>query len=350
MRYEYKSKDIPITRLDVEVTYFVDRSCDRDKQRVSERERERKKEITAMGGSRIYDHSLLSYNMRNQEVSLSLMTLLYQELIQHEYKQSDSIEQFQYKLARTGYRLGVNILELVNYRSSVPQPILNKFKDSSSSSSSSATTATTVAAATTSRATNMSKENGVATTNAYGSNNMVTSIISTNGGGGSGGSGSGSGGNTAVATSTPQHINNVSNIEDKEYVSIGKDIPKMKRRDLKIIDTLQFIHGTVWSYLFGHVSNDLMKSQENDTEYRIVDNEPQWTQFISSSKRNQVHYESCNYMLCGLIQGYLCESGFPCAVTAHWQPTDQYPQRIVFVIQFQQDVVTREQLRYTARG
>lgn len=286
-----------------------------------------------MAGSRIYDHSLLSYNKRNQRVSLSLMTLLYQELIQYIYKQSDSIEQFQYKLIKTGYRLGVNILELINYRSSVPQPILNKFKESSFSS-----------LPTTSTSTNKFSENATITSGGSvsvsdGGVTSANAISAT----------SSSNNNMDIDTNTTQRMGVVSYIEDKEYVSVGKDIPKMKRRDLKIIDILQFIHGTVWSYLFGHVSNDLMKSQENDTEYRIIDNEPQWTQFISGSKRNQVHYESCNYMLCGLIQGYLYESGFPCNVTAHWQPIDQYPQRIVFVIQFQQEVMTREQLRYSGR-
>lgn len=306
-----------------------------------------------MAGSRIYDHSLLSYNKRNQEVSLSLMTLLYQELIQHVYKQSDSIEQFQYRLTKTGYRLGVNIVELINYRSSVPQSILSKFKESSFSSSSSFSSATSTSTNRSNEIANATNNGSVSTTNA------ITTISTTSSGNNNMNTGTGTGMSTDTSTgmstgintdtSATQHVNGMNYIEDKEYVSIGKDIPKMKRRDLKIIDTLQFIHGTVWSYLFGHVSNDLMKSQENDTEYRIIDNEPQWTQFISGSKRNQVHYESCNYMLCGLIQGYLCESGFPCTVTAHWQPTDQHPQRIVFVIQFQQDVMTREQLRYGGR-
>lgn len=296
-----------------------------------------------MAGSRIYDHSLLSYCKGHQEVSLSIMTLLYQELIQNAYKHSDSIEQFQFKLTRIGYRLGVDILELVNYRSSVPQSILNKFKESSNASTSTSKSIETISNSSTT--TNTTSPTTTTTATTIGTTAASTTAINT---GITSSSSLGTANTNAIGYSNP--TNGMNYIEDKEYVSIGKDIPKMKRRDLKIIDILQFIHGTVWSYLFGHVSDDLMKSQENDTEYRIIDNEPQWTQFISGSKRNQVHYESCNYMLCGLIQGYLCESGFPCNVTAHWQPVVQYPQRIVFVIQFQQDVVTREQLRYNSRS
>lgn len=248
-----------------------------------------------MPASRIYDHSLLPHGKTQQEVSLSVMTLLYQEMIQRLYKQSDSIEHFQSKLNDVGYRLGVNVLELLNYRASVPVSIISKAKDLGNT---------------------MSNSNTVIT------NNSISN-----------------------APTTSSNASTLSNFID-EFNSLGKDIPRMKRRDLQIIDILQFIHGTVWSYLFGHVSSDLVKAQGNETEYRIIDNEPQWTQFISGA-RNQLHYESCNYMLCGVIQGFLKESGFPCDVSAHWQPSDEQPQRIVFLIQFHQQVVAREQLRYS---
>lgn len=249
-----------------------------------------------MPASRVYDHSLLPYGKGQQEVSLSIMTLLYQEMIQRLYKQSDSIEHFQSKLSDVGYKIGVNVLELLNYRASVPVNILNKAKDVGNS---------------------MSNSNAVTANNSGSTAFTIASSGST-----------------------------VSNSFDEEFNTLGKDISRMKRRDLQIIDTLQFIHGTVWSYLFGHVSSDLVKAQGNDTEYRIVDNEPQWTQFISG-ERNQLHYESCNYMLCGVIEGFLNESGFPSEVSAHWQPTDTQPQRVVFLIQFHPQVVAREQLRYS---
>lgn len=250
-----------------------------------------------MPASRVYDHSLLPSGKQPKEVSLSVMTLLYQEMIQRMYKQSESIEQFKAKLNQVGYRLGVNVLELLNYRASVPASVVSKSLAASS--------------------TNASASNIV---------NATSTITSSN--------------------STTDSVTNITTPSlDEGFSSLGKDIPRMKRRDLQIIDTLQFIHGTVWSYLFGHVSSDLVKAQGNDTEYHIVDNEPEWTQFISGA-RNQLHYESCNYMLCGLIQGFLVESGFPCVVSAHWQPQDNWPQRIVFLIQFQQQVVDREQLRY----
>lgn len=229
------------------------------------------------------------------------MTLLYQEIIQRLYHQSQSIEEFQQRLDKLGYRIGVNLLELLNYRASVPVTTVNKALGSSSSGN----------------------------VNISSPSNIAGSSMDENE---SGGKKLNEGGRGI-------------NVPSSEFNQLGRDISRMKRRDLKVVDILQFIHGSVWSYLFGHVSSDLVKAQGNDTEYRILDNEPQWTQFIAT--QNQLHYESCNYLLCGVIRGFLTEAGFPCSVTAHLQPTEQWPQRVVFLIQLSTQVAEREQLRYS---
>ena len=102
---------------------------------------------------------------------------------------------------------------------------------------------------------------------------------------------------------------------------------------------LQFVHGTVWSYLFGHVSDDLVKSSERDNEYMIVDNRPVLTQFIPGGV-------SCDYFVCGIIQGFLNTAEFPCKVSAHCMPQNGFDRRVVYLIQFDKHVLEREGLRF----
>ena len=117
----------------------------------------------------------------------------------------------------------------------------------------------------------------------------------------------------------------------------------MRRRDLKILDILQFIHGTLWSYLFHHVSDDLVKSSERNNEYMIVDNEPQLTQFIPQSSK---FLNSCHFFVCGMIQGFLLNGGFPCSVSPHLMPVDGFDERVIYLIKFDEQVLERESLRF----
>ena len=122
--------------------------------------------------------------------------------------------------------------------------------------------------------------------------------------------------------------------------SLASSISVMKRRDLKMLEVLQFIHGTVWQYLFGRASDDLVKSSERENEYMIIDNSPTLTRFISSTN------VQCDFFVCGIIEGILDAGSFPCKVTAHSVPEDKFNKRVVFVIKFDQEVLEREALRF----
>lgn len=238
--------------------------------------------------SRLYSESLM---FRKQEVSLSAMAFLFQEMIAQIHKCSKTASEFESKLNDHGYGIGAKLLELLNLRASV--------------------TATAY-----SRGTNFLSGTSSNTAETSGTVSGVT------------GTGSSS------AASDHIYYNHENGSE-----SLAALISSMRSRDLKILDILQFIHGTVWSYLFGHVSDDLVKSSERDNEYMIVDNLPTLTQFIPGGI-------SCDYYICGIIQGFLNSAEFPCRVSPHSMPQNGFDQRVVYLIQFDKHVLEREGLRF----
>lgn len=121
--------------------------------------------------------------------------------------------------------------------------------------------------------------------------------------------------------------------------NVASAITNMKRRHLKILETLQYIHLTVWQYLFSRPSNDLVKSSERDNEYMIIDNEPTLSQFIQHTS------VQCESLTCGIIEGFLDMAGFSCHVTSHFVEEDGFANRTVYLIQFDKEVVEREALR-----
>ncbi|CCK69707.1 TRAPP subunit TRS31 KNAG_0C06110 [Huiozyma naganishii CBS 8797] len=282
--------------------------------------------------SRLYSESLLS---KRNEVSLSAMCFLYQGIIAHFHKRSKTLQEFEGMLSEFGAKIGLRLLELLNFRSSI--------SPTSASAASAANTARSNVYSSNISTPNLTKPsaNSVAVRDSanlsdpqldHSSSSMSaatpvtqekrTSNTTAN-----------TASTVATGTTTPHNKN--------EYLS--EHITKMKRRDLKILDILQFIHSTLWSYLFRHVSDDLVKSSERSNEFMIIDNNPILTQFINPSFN---HNGSCDYFVCGIISGFLNNAGFPCDVTAHPVPQGEFERRTVFLIKFNDQVVERETLRY----
>lgn len=266
--------------------------------------------------SRLYDQNIA---VQPGEVSLTAMSLLFQELIKKTYKDSQHLNDFENKLSQMGQQIGAKLLELLNFRASVGNIVHSGSIFSSS---------------TTSNNNNSNISNDINTTAI--SNTTSKTITSTT---------------HANKTKTDNKVENnsstiSSNQLNNEFMA-SNNIQKMKRRDLKVIDILQFIHGAVWSYLFNHVSNDLVKSSERDNEFMIIDNEPVLTQFINISHFGS-HSDrmSCEYFTCGIIKGLLNDNGFPCEVTPHCVPQGDHNQRVVYLIKFIHEVIERENLRY----
>lgn len=117
---------------------------------------------------------------------------------------------------------------------------------------------------------------------------------------------------------------------------------KNSKREVKILEILQFIHGTFWKFIFDKPANDLEKSQDQNDEYMIIDNEPVVNRFVSIPK--DYGNLNCGAFIAGIIEGALDLAGFYANVTAHLVPIDEAPLRTVFLIKFNEAVLTREQL------
>ncbi|CEP63726.1 TRAPP subunit TRS31 LALA0_S09e01112g [Lachancea lanzarotensis] len=226
----------------------------------------------------VYNGSLHPH-AHNQHVSLAAFAFLFQELISQARNASKSVSEIEMRLHRNGYHIGIRLLELLNFRSSVSPGF-------GSTSSSRAF---------------FSKTSINSSSNTLALNNALTTT--------------------------------------QDEPSLAQGISHMKRRDLKPVEILQFIHSTVWTYLFGRVSDDLVKSSERDNEYMLVDSAPMLSQFISSTN------VQCDFFVCGIIEGILDSASFPCNVTIHSVPEPNFQQRAVFVVRFEQQVLEREALR-----
>lgn len=117
---------------------------------------------------------------------------------------------------------------------------------------------------------------------------------------------------------------------------------KSSKREIKVLEVLQFIHGPFWKSIFGKPADDLQKSQDMVDEYMIIDNEPVVNKFINIPK--DYGNLNCGAYIAGIIEGALDLLGFYANVTAHLVALDDSPQRTVFLIKFNESVLTRENL------
>lgn len=115
---------------------------------------------------------------------------------------------------------------------------------------------------------------------------------------------------------------------------------KNAKREIKLLNVLQFIHTTIWKTIFGKSADALERSQENTDEYMIIDHAPLITQFISVPR--DMSQLSCSAISAGIIEAVLDGYQFTANVTAHSVETDDHPDRTVFLIKFDPSVIQRE--------
>lgn len=120
---------------------------------------------------------------------------------------------------------------------------------------------------------------------------------------------------------------------------------KNEVRETKIIGILRFIHGPFWKYIFGQSADELEKSQEHSNEYMIIDKLPIVSKYVSVPK--EYDNLNCSSFISGIIEGALDSSNFFANVTAYTDPINKYPLRTVFLIRFEDLVITREGIRYS---
>lgn len=116
------------------------------------------------------------------------------------------------------------------------------------------------------------------------------------------------------------------------------------RREIKIIELLQFIHSKVWKSLFGRTANNLEKSSDVESEYLITDDTPLFSQFISVPK--DFKDLNCSAFVAGILEGILDSAYFQAQVSAHTVLDEKFPTRTVYLIKFDPSILKRESIRF----
>jgi len=114
------------------------------------------------------------------------------------------------------------------------------------------------------------------------------------------------------------------------------------KRETRVIGILQFVHTTVWTVLFGRQANELQRSTDSDDEYMVNESDPLVNKFISVPR--ELGALNCAAFVAGVIKGVLDAAGFPANVNAHSVPAEGQPNRTVFLIKLQPEVLAREKL------
>ncbi|KAI8844438.1 NO signaling/Golgi transport ligand-binding domain-containing protein [Chytriomyces cf. hyalinus JEL632] len=115
---------------------------------------------------------------------------------------------------------------------------------------------------------------------------------------------------------------------------------KNAKRETRVLQMLLFINSTLWKALFAKPADSLQKSNDNDDEYMITDNDPLILKYISAPKE----YASFNAgaFVAGVVEAVLDACHFPSRVTAHSTATDQFPSCMTLLIKFDKSVMQRE--------
>lgn len=127
-----------------------------------------------------------------------------------------------------------------------------------------------------------------------------------------------------------------------ELIKLREGI-KYGRRETKIIEILQFIHGPFWKAVFGKTANELEKSQDVNDEYMVIDNVPIVAKFISIPR--EYGNLNCSAFVAGIVEGALDSAGFNATVTAHSAPEGECTTRTVFLVKFDELLFLREEIR-----
>ncbi|TID30430.1 hypothetical protein CANINC_000941 [Pichia inconspicua] len=120
--------------------------------------------------------------------------------------------------------------------------------------------------------------------------------------------------------------------------SSGKS--NVAKRNTRLLEVLQYITQSIWLGLFERPADSLEKSAEKESQYMIIDNDPMMTKYISMPK----DFESlnCEAFTAGIIEGILDVCYFRCEVSAHNAPQQNFPNRTVFLIKFDDAVISRD--------
>ena len=127
--------------------------------------------------------------------------------------------------------------------------------------------------------------------------------------------------------------------------------PRSAQRPTRILELLQFIHGTMYRALFSRAADALEQSTTKKNEYMIVDNEPVVNTYISIPK--EMSQLNCAAFVAGIIEGVCDAAGFSMeGVTAHWagEGDEMWPGKTIYLLRFGEGVVERDEGLKAAGG
>lgn len=111
-------------------------------------------------------------------------------------------------------------------------------------------------------------------------------------------------------------------------------------RPLRILPLLTLINNKLYPMLFSRPADSLEQDTNEANKYMIIDNTPLTNTYISVPK--EMNQLSVAAFIAGIIEGVCDGAGFPCKVSAHNQGTDVWPNRTVFLVAFEEQVMERE--------
>lgn len=116
---------------------------------------------------------------------------------------------------------------------------------------------------------------------------------------------------------------------------------KGRRREIRLLDILRFVHGTLWKFLFGHPARDLEQSNTEADEYMIRDTDLFVNKYVSVPKAMGAF--NCAAFVAGIVHGCLDNADFPARVTAHYTEDEGQPRaKTTILIKFEPSVLARE--------
>lgn len=114
-----------------------------------------------------------------------------------------------------------------------------------------------------------------------------------------------------------------------------------RRREIRLLDALRFVHGTLWKFLFGRAAQDLEQSNTAEDEYMISDTDLFVNKFVSVPA--DMGGLNCAAFIAGIVRGCLDNADFPARVTAHHVDVDGRPRaKTTILIKFESSVLDRE--------
>lgn len=111
-------------------------------------------------------------------------------------------------------------------------------------------------------------------------------------------------------------------------------------RPLRILPLLSLINNKLYPLLFSRPADSLEQDTADPSKYMIIDNTPLTNTYISVPK--EMSQLSIAAFIAGIIEGVCDGAGFQCKVSAHNQGTDVWPNRTVFLVAFETEVMERE--------